>query len=95
MTKPALTNPDHQCTRCGQSGHRASQCTVPIPRMNCTRCNRKLKKPSATQGSAVYGPDCARFLGLLKPRKLRIILDGKAIPVRGDTMTQDMFGVVV
>ena len=39
--------------------------------MICAHCRRPLKRPAARIGRLVFGPVCARSLGLLAPPSVR------------------------
>jgi hypothetical protein len=58
--------------------------------MKCVKCNRRIKKPSATvttpEGSMTYGPVCAMALGLFtaalrKSRAVRRARKVRAVPI--------------
>lgn len=59
--------------------------------MICAHCRRPLKHPAAKVGRLLFGPVCARQLGMLAPAAVRAtVFDVRSRGGR-DERTQDMF----
>ena len=59
--------------------------------MICAHCRRPLKRPAARIGRLVFGPVCARSLGLLAPPSVRHAVCDVRSRVERDERTKDMF----
>ena len=59
--------------------------------MICAHCRRPLKRPAARIGRLVFGPVCARSLGLLAPPSVRHAVCDVRYRVERDDRTPDLF----
>lgn len=61
--------------------------------MICAHCRRPLKHPAARIGRLTFGGTCARNLGLLAPRSVRVAIFDVRRGVARDDLTGDLFDV--
>ncbi len=59
--------------------------------MICAHCRRTLKHPAARVGRLLFGPVCARRLGLLAPPSVRAAVCDVRTRAERDERTQDLF----